>query len=189
MDNSNIKFSHRFHSFFQGTKVKWLWVSVFTGLVSCALIAAPSIWNLINGAAIPEETSLVKIQETIEKLKAEKSSQVIAQSAKVGVNATGHIKQLVVLGGYSESDVDYWRKQMDAFSLMTGVRLTITGRGASKFKNATRLTITIDASPKSGTPALAPVDLIKGLDFLQLYGYVETFNGTEAIVHVKEKTT
>jgi len=104
-----------------------------------------------------------------------------AQLKEVREQPIKAISQAFSSGGYTERDIAYWRKQMMAFGLIKGMRLSLVGRTASKFANATTLTVEI-ASP-TPTP-LSSLQIASALDFLQLYGYLESFDGKMAIVHV-----
>lgn len=85
--------------------------------------------------------------------------------------------------GISEEELAYWRKQMDAFGLAKNMSLKVIGRGSSPYKQAVRIDVQI--APAGPSKALAPLSIAQALDFLQLYGYVENYDGNVATLHVK----
>lgn len=175
---------HRVHALAQAFPRKGILIAFGAGLISAILIMAVTSMPRIMSAKSEQQSilaSLSQTQSTIEKLKREKIEQ---QTALQKLSLAPAIAQIASLntGGYTESDVNYWRKQMAVFGLMTGVNLDIRGRGLSQYTGATKLTVGISSSK---TTPLPPSSIVNALDFLQLYGYVETFNGTEAVVHIK----
>lgn len=191
MANSNIDLAtHRIHAFLNRTKVNGFWIATGAGLCVATALVAMSAFQAPPGANSDRSslaTRLVQLRQTTAQLRAEKLVQTasldrLARAPTLAKDAS------LNAGGFSEDDVMYWRKQMEAFSLMTGVRLTVVGRGASQFKNATKLTVSVGPAASSSM-VLPSADLIKALDFLQVYGYVETFTGTEAVIHISEKTS
>lgn len=194
MANFNIDLAqHRIHAFLNRSKANGFWMATGAGLCVAAALVAMSAFQASPGANSERAlaaTHLGQLKQTTAQLKAEKLIQTasldrLARAPIIAKDAS------LNSGGYSEDDVMYWRKQMEAFSLMTGVRLTVVGRGASQFKNATKLTVGVGPVGIGGssTVGIAPADLIKALDFLQIYGYIESFNGVEAVIHISEKSS
>lgn len=152
-------------------------------VVICALLATtslPSVWRH-HQAVAEEQLRLQQTQETLAKMKQE----IAEQQTRLQTLAQAPAQAVAVVqssGGYSDADVDYWRKQMSAFGQMTGLRLHIAGRGQSPYLGATKINVQIQPTGKA---ALTAEQLVRALDFLQLYGFVETFSGQEAVVHVK----
>lgn len=175
---------HKVHTLLQGSPRKGMWMTAGAGLgvavAVIATIALPKVWS----ADVERQghlAALAQTNETIDKLQHEKAAQQAALQ-KLRLSQGGTQKASPVGGGgYSESDVAYWRTQMSAFGEMTGVRMNIVGRGSSHYIGATRLTVSLKAD---AVDVDTPIRLLKALDFLQVYGYVESFNGTEAVVHV-----
>lgn len=118
--------------------------------------------------------------EAKEKLQKEINEQQI-KLQEIKERSTKIMSGAISAGGYTEKDVAYWRKQMEAFGLMTGMKITIIGRSISKFAQA--MTIKVELLPANGG-ALTPQQTARALDFLQLYGYLESFDGKTAIVHI-----
>lgn len=85
--------------------------------------------------------------------------------------------------GVSEYEVSYWRKQLLTYAVLRGVLLQIVGRSSSSYDHAVKLEITVEPVEKS--KPLDAMQVAQALDFLQLYGYVESFDGKTAIVHVR----
>lgn len=181
--------SHRLHSFLQRGKFTGFAVAGAAGAGIGAIYLGFTLYQVFIGPNHERDASLsrlTQIQATVVNLKTEKASQAAALERLANVPKVVQAAALNT-GGFTEDDVNYWRKQMDAFTKMTGVQLNIVGRGASRYVNATKITVSVSLS--SSTSGLSSSDLAKALDFLQLYGYVESFNGTEAVVHISEKQT
>lgn len=87
------------------------------------------------------------------------------------------------LDGVTESDVSYWRKQLLTYAVLRGVLLQITGRSTSPYDKAVQLSISVE--PVDKNKPLDAFQIAQALDFLQLYGYVESFDGKTAILHIR----
>lgn len=122
---------------------------------------------------------LTQTREALAKLKAEKADQANKLAA---LEAQKGKRPEQTQEGYTEGDVAYWRKQLDVFGAMAGMQLRIVGRGKSPYTGAIKVSITLE--PAAGTLALSTRQIAVTLDFLQSYGYVESFNGREAVVHI-----
>lgn len=181
---------HQIHAFFHRRKFGGLIFAVGIGAAIGSMIFGASLYQVLNGIHGERDTALTRFSQTeksIAALRKERAEQVAAAERSVISPQATH-QTFLNVGSFSEDDIDYWRKQMDAFSRMSGVQLAIVGRGQSNYKNATKLNVSISLSSKGAQGGLSTLDLVKALDFLQLYGYVESFNGSEAIVHVSEST-
>jgi hypothetical protein len=155
--------------------------AIGVGLVGTAMYTLSH--SDMNQSINQKTRQIETIQKTLVKLKAEAGSQKI-DLAKIEAAKANPTKVFLSIGGHTEEDVEYWRKQMNAFSLMTGVTLSIVGRGASKYIDATALTVNVSIDKTQG---YSNRKIATALDFLQLYGYVESFNGNDAIVHLMNK--
>lgn len=160
-----------------------LWV---LGAAALAAVLTAASFAVPAKARAGEELKTLRaateqMRVAVANLKKEQTEQIAAaerekagpQRAMVGALSSG---------GYSEDDVAYWRKQMDAYGQMSGLRMTITGRTASSYQHATRISVQIASA---SSIAMSPEQLVRALDFLQLYGHIESFNGSEAVLHVK----
>ena len=190
MASFNIElWPHRVHAYLQRTPYQGFWFAAVAGAcVSLALISVSSLHTLNNSST--DINALKFALKNTQKSIADLKEELIMQGNTLAVleNASDFAQTAALsAGGYTEDDVTYWRKQMDAYSKMTGTRLTITGRGSSPFKQATKLTVSISSNAMATVSTVSNGDLIKALDFLQLYGYVESFNGAEAVLHIADK--
>jgi hypothetical protein len=182
--------SHRLHAFLQRKRYAGLALIVIAGAIIGAGTIAMATYQVVRHISPEREAALLRLEHTkstIAKLRDERTAQA---QALANLEKAPQVAQQTSLsnGGFTEDDVNYWRKQMAAFGQMTGVQLDIVGRGPSRYRNATKLNITVSLSGAGAQAGLSSVDVIKALDFLQLYGYVESFNGTEATVHISENT-
>lgn len=186
--NSNKKLStHLIHEFFQKNVHRGFLYAIVTGLLFSSLISGYGIFRAtISGAKVTPTSSIENARETLNKIKADKleMENIIVQQLKEPSLITN---AAIRTGGYSESDVDYWRTQFKAYSLMMNIDMTIVGRGLSAFKNTSKLIVKISLKNEQGIINNSPDVLVKTLDFLQLYGYVESFDGNEAVVHINDK--
>lgn len=85
--------------------------------------------------------------------------------------------------GVTEEMINYWRRQMYVFGRVKNLNISVIGRAKSPYKGAVRLNVEI-ASAIPGKPAPRAV-LAQTLDFLQLYGYIESFDGAVATIHIQ----
>lgn len=180
--------SHKVHSFLQRRKLGSLVIAVVAGAAVGSLFIGSALYQTVHAINPERDASLIRLNLTkasIEALKKEKAAQGPALEKLVNAPKTAQEASLNA-SGFTEDDVNYWRKQMDAFAKMTGVQMTIVGRGPSRFQNSTKLSVNVALSNTGTFTGMTSTDLIKALDFLQLYGYVESFNGSEAVVHVSE---
>ena len=189
MANSTFDLAlHRLHVLLQKRRLAGLIAVVAAGAVIGAIFVGFSVYKAATHYGPTRDAAMQRSSQAkaaIEMLKAERVAQVQALERLERAPQEAHQASLHA-GGFTEDDVNYWRKQMAAFSQMTGVRLDISGRGPSRYQNATRISVSVSLAGSPIAGGLSAVDLVKALDFLQLYGYVESFNGTEAIVHVTE---
>ena len=123
-----------------------------------------------------------QMQETTAKLQAELAQQP-PEIQRLHLGPILATQQAFNDSGYTEQDVAYWASQMELFGQMTGLRLEILGRAASKYSKAMQITVSVSAF---GPEALSPFNTAQALDFLQVYGYVESFDGKEARIHIAQ---
>lgn len=69
-------------------------------------------------------------------------------------------------------------RQLDEFGKVVDVDIKLTGRSESNYEKAIKLELLISANNLKQQG--------KALDFLQLYGYLESFDGNKAILHFRE---
>lgn len=191
----------RFHSIVQFSPKWWIPYCLFgvLGLLVSAVIVGyfyVNDKNKFSDSGTNKERQLVQIKETIASLEKRKhDTQIKLQEIDASKADRLRDKSVVLggepssngglsIGGYSEEEIDYWRKQMDLFSMLNGTNMTITGRGTSSFRNAMQLTVKIVATPGVDETKVKRA-ILRALDFLSLYGYVDSFNGTEALVHIQ----
>ena len=179
---------HRLHVLLQKRRLAGLVAVVSAGVAIGSIVVGYSAYKGATHYGPARDATMQRasqVRSAINMLKAERVAQVAALERLERAPQEAHQASLQA-GGFTEDDVNYWRKQMAAFSQMTGVRLAISGRGPSRYQNATRLSVSVSLAGSPIAGGLSAVDLVKALDFLQLYGYVESFNGSEAIVHITE---
>jgi hypothetical protein len=172
---------HRLHTFC-AARGKVLMAVIATALLALTVVAIQVVPVRLSGGK--ELASLARKGEQIKSATANMRRELEEQQAKlkeVRERPLKVINQALTAGGYTERDIAYWRKQMMAFGLIKRMRLMIVGRTASKFANATTLTVELSAV---GSTPLSGLQIASALDFLQLYGYLESFDGKKAIVHV-----
>lgn len=178
---TNNPISHQIHVITSNQKMRRiaLGMAIVLCLAIVLLRAIPAAHHAKAEIATIEQ-QIAQTQETIEKLKKEQQAQEVkfremrdapARAMQAALNA----------GGFSEDDIAYWRKQMSAFGQMNRINIVILKRGTSKYANATELTV--DITPMSTTP-LTTYQIATALDFLQLYGFIESFDGKTAVIHV-----
>lgn len=160
---------------------------VMLAVIATALLALIVVAIQIVPAKLSEDkelSALARKDEQIKNATVNMQRELTEQQAKlkeIQERPMKVINQALNTGGYTERDLAYWRKQMMAFGLIKRMRLVIVGRAASKYAGATALTVEISAV--GSTPLSAP-QIASALDFLQLYGYLESFDGKKAVVHV-----
>lgn len=179
---------HRVHALLQNRR--WSGFVFFLGLglvVGGALVGHASFRAHAGdaGQSAAAAKQIIDMREAIAKSKTE-SARLNGEVTRLEMAPAVAAANALNTGGVSEDMVAYWRKQMDAFSQLTGVRLAITGRGASKFKDASKLIVSIAPMSSATAAAMPAADIAQALDFLQLYGYVESFNGSDAVVHIRK---
>ena len=177
------RLAHPAHAALQHSTQRSIVVLAVIGLIAGAGVAGAMIkptWTRAQAEGAALDLRLSQTRETIAKLETEKAAQ--AQTLqKLMIAPVLATAQALNVSGYTEDDIAYWAKQMALFTRMTGIRVEIVGRSASHFERATRLTVAVSAA--DGIP-LSPFNTLKALDFLQVYGYVESFDGKEAQVHI-----
>jgi hypothetical protein len=172
---------HRLHTFCAARG------KVLMAMIATAMLAMTIVAIQVVPARLSEGKELVALAHKGEQIKnatVNMQRELNEQQAKlkeVRERPQKVINQALNAGGYSERDLAYWRKQMMAFGLIKQMRLMIIGRSTSKFANATALTIELSAV---GSTPLSGLQIASALDFLQLYGYLESFDGKKAVVHV-----
>lgn len=157
-------------------------LSVLVASVIIGSMGAPTFLDARKKVASIEDQS-AQIRETVEMLKMEKATHA-KKTANVMVNEQpdGSPKH-----AYTEGEIAYWRKQMNAFGALAGLNMRIVGRGKSDYMDAIRLEVEITARP--GATLLTNRQVAASLDFLQAYGYVESFNGRVVMLHVAQPST
>ena len=180
--------SHAIHSFFQRGKFSGLAIAIGAGVVVGGAFFASALYQVSHTFNAERDASLARLAQSNSSIAALKKELAIQGPAlqNLTVKPKAEHEDTLPSSGFSEDDVNYWRKQMDAFAKMTGVQMNIVGRGPSRYMNAIKINVHLALSNTGSFTGLTNVDLIKALDFLQLYGYVESFNGTEAVVHIPE---
>lgn len=150
-------------------------------LAAGAMLAGPATTLSSNWSVIQSYTK--QRQDFERNLESLKQTQADLEKRLVVIDAErSQVVNEAAAQGLTEETIAYWRKQMMAFGMARKVAVTIQGRGKSSFKDAVRLDVLI-ASPE-GKP-LSVIAIAQALDFLQLYGYVEKFDGRLATLHVK----
>lgn len=179
---------HQIHAFLQSARITGFTGAVAVGIILGGLILGASVYQVSKGSFGEKKTSqqrLAQIESTVAKLQEEKSRQAVLIAATTAANASKQVHESALNGGaVTEEDVRYWQKQLSAYSMLTSTQVYIVGRSMSQFKDATKVTVHIDADRKDGAASGGAKYLIQALDFLQLYGYVESFDGKEAVVHI-----
>lgn len=172
---------HRLHTFCHG-RIRFLMAVIATALLGLIIVAIQVVPAKLSEGK--ELSALARKGEQIKNATANMQRELNEQQAKlkeIQERPMKVINQALSAGGYTERDIAYWRKQMMAFGLIKRMRLMIVGRSASKFANATTLTVELSAA---GSTPLSALQIASALDFLQLYGYLESFDGKKAVVHV-----
>lgn len=124
---------------------------------------------------------LAQIQESTGKLRTEKAAH--EKTAAALESASPVPDPETVRETYTEADIAYWRKQMQLFGAMNKSQIRIVGRGDSHFDAAIRLDVEI--LPAQDSVHLTQKQIALALDFLQAYGFVESFGGNnKATVHI-----
>ena len=177
------QWNHALHQSVQTSSRKSLGLAVLFGgggAVLITLLMAIPRMQATQTEIVAITKNIEQTKTTITKLQGEKLQQPAVLESLNLQPLQAKIAALTA-AGYTQENILYWQKQMTAFGLMKGISLVIAARGISSYENSAKLTIQI--SPADMQP-IAPMLLAQTLDFLQLYGFVESFDGSQAIVHV-----
>ncbi len=164
-----------FNEFLQSPAQRTARMAIASGLAALlVLMGAPSIKARYT-ALTAKQSSAKSLVKGLDELTVKRDALAlrIAEQAKASSTFLANVG-----GPHSEADVDYWRRQMQAYSMMRKVGLTIVGRAKSQFSGATKITVAVSAGASS------PQRVNQALDFLQLFGYLESFDGAVATVHI-----
>lgn len=169
--------SHNLRTALHRTRYNGFVIAVVSGLGIGFAVLGYSLTRPSNSDVTSLERTLKQqaiTEATIIKLREQKARQDQDLAAMVDSKKRRPIAENKNV--FAGEDVGYWNKQLFAFSQLTGMQLRITNTAPSRFKDAFQ--IKVDVSGRT------PLDVVKALDFLQLYGYVESFDGSSAIVHI-----
>lgn len=162
-------------------------------LASCATVAV-ILPGFINAKQKTDSVSqqINQMHDALEKLKTEEKEQnkkltemkaMVGEAAVIATNKTAGEQERIAK---TENEIAYWRKQMEVFGAMVGAQIRIVGRSQSPYTDAVAIKVSI--SPKKDVSAISAKQTALVLDFLQAYGYVDSFDGKEALVHVQMNT-
>ena len=172
------------HQWVQRSQKKSFFIACFLGGVGAvsmaSLVVIPGL-----GERQTEQAALAKnmaqVQETLTKLHTEKMQQPETVRLLTAPSGQEMVIPPTSVRIASDAHVAYWQKQMTAYGLMRGMNLVIRSREPSSYENSTKLTIEISSATSE---PIAPMVRAQSLDFLQLYGFVESSTSTQAILHV-----
>lgn len=161
-------------------------------LASCATVAV-ILPGFVNAKQKTDSVlqQINQMHDALEKLKNEEKEQnkklaemkaMVGEEAVIATNKSAGEQEKIAK---TENEIAYWRKQMEVFGAMVGAQIRIVGRSQSPYTDA--VAIKVGISPKKDASISAKQTALV-LDFLQAYGYVDSFDGKEALVHVQMKT-
>jgi hypothetical protein len=146
-----------------------------------AMVAAVTMSAVLLPGIYRGWEGLQKAKDRVAQTRAALATAAAAKSRLEAAVADQKAQQVAALqlAANDERIVDVWRKQMLAWSLMRGIDVTISSRGPSPYQGAVKLVIRIGNA--------SPARLLQTLDFLQLFGFLESYAKGEAVLHVSLK--